>query len=314
VRVGLATFVVSTALAVSIQASVGAVTSTDLHAQASAISAKINAADAQLHSLAERYLTEHQNLDQAKAAVDALNTRIAALRHAIRADKANLRIDAVTTYVQAGSDEDLSLVFADSSPSMLGLGDAYLRVATGRLSQDSVLLDNSLHNLEGTLSAEQQAAAAAADAQSRTSAYRETVLSSVAEEQALYNSVHGELAVLVAREQAASEAAAAARASVGPPKVIGLKLTTDAPSLLPSSLSGAFAGIRNCESGDRYYLNTGNGYYGAYQFSYSTWRGLGGAGLASEASPAEQDAAAYRLYQSSGWRAWPECAAILGLG
>lgn len=30
--------------------------------------------------------------------------------------------------------------------------------------------------------------------------------------------------------------------------------------------------LRNCESGGNYQINTGNGYYGAYQFSAETWR------------------------------------------
>ena len=43
-----------------------------------------------------------------------------------------------------------------------------------------------------------------------------------------------------------------------------------------SSVSGGvWAGLRQCESGGNYADNTGNGYYGAYQFSLATWHGLG---------------------------------------
>ena len=75
-----------------------------------------------------------------------------------------------------------------------------------------------------------------------------------------------------------------------------------------------FAAIRNCESDGDYGLNSGNGYYGAYQFSASTWSGLGEPGLASQAPPSVQDAAAYRLYEVSRWASWPTSAAIAGLG
>jgi hypothetical protein len=68
-----------------------------------------------------------------------------------------------------------------------------------------------------------------------------------------------------------------------------------------------------CESSDRYSINTGNGYYGAYQFNLQTWRGLGYTGLPSDASPAVQDEAALKLYQQRGWQPWPACSRKLGL-
>jgi resuscitation-promoting factor RpfA len=74
-----------------------------------------------------------------------------------------------------------------------------------------------------------------------------------------------------------------------------------------------WAQLRACESSGNYAVNTGNGYYGAYQFDAQTWHGLGYPGLASNAPPAVQDQAAQRLYQSRGWQPWPACSAKLGL-
>ncbi|HTX00313.1 MAG TPA: transglycosylase family protein [Acidimicrobiales bacterium] len=71
--------------------------------------------------------------------------------------------------------------------------------------------------------------------------------------------------------------------------------------------------LRECESGDDYAADTGNGYYGAYQFSASTWWSVGYSGLPNEAPPAVQDAAAQALLASQGWDAWPACSAELGL-
>jgi hypothetical protein len=65
--------------------------------------------------------------------------------------------------------------------------------------------------------------------------------------------------------------------------------------------------LRMCESGGRYAINTGNGFYGAYQFSVSTWRGLGFSGYPHQASPATQDAAVRKLYGQRGWSPWPVC-------
>ncbi|HZQ27921.1 MAG TPA: transglycosylase family protein [Acidimicrobiales bacterium] len=74
-----------------------------------------------------------------------------------------------------------------------------------------------------------------------------------------------------------------------------------------------FARLRQCESGGNYATRTGNGYYGAYQFSPRTWRSLGFTGLPSDASPDVQDAAAAKLQARSGWAQWPACSRALGL-
>lgn len=71
--------------------------------------------------------------------------------------------------------------------------------------------------------------------------------------------------------------------------------------------------LARCESGGNPRTNTGNGYYGAYQFSASTWRSVGGSGLPSEASMEEQTARAQALQQRSGWGQWPACTSKLGL-
>ena len=70
--------------------------------------------------------------------------------------------------------------------------------------------------------------------------------------------------------------------------------------------------LRVCESGNNYAINTGNGYFGAYQFDLGTWRSVGGSGYPNDASPATQDALALRLWQQRGWGPWA-CARILGL-
>jgi hypothetical protein len=71
--------------------------------------------------------------------------------------------------------------------------------------------------------------------------------------------------------------------------------------------------LRQCESGDRYSINTGNGYYGAYQFNLSTWRSVGGSGYPHQNPPHVQDEMATRLYESRGWSPWPSCSRSRGL-
>lgn len=67
-----------------------------------------------------------------------------------------------------------------------------------------------------------------------------------------------------------------------------------------------FARVRARESGGNYAENTGNGYYGAYQFSLGTWQSVGGTGNPANASPAEQDARAQALYAARGCSPWPQ--------
>ncbi|HWH27712.1 MAG TPA: transglycosylase family protein [Mycobacteriales bacterium] len=73
------------------------------------------------------------------------------------------------------------------------------------------------------------------------------------------------------------------------------------------------AQLRQCESGGNYSINTGNGYYGAYQFNLSTWRGVGGSGYPHQNPPSVQDEMATRLYESRGWSPWPSCSQKMGL-
>jgi hypothetical protein len=70
--------------------------------------------------------------------------------------------------------------------------------------------------------------------------------------------------------------------------------------------------LRHCESGGRYTTNTGNGFYGAYQFHPRTWRNLGFPGLPHQAPPEVQDEAARKLQIRSGWGQWPVCSRRIG--
>jgi uncharacterized protein YabE (DUF348 family) len=87
----------------------------------------------------------------------------------------------------------------------------------------------------------------------------------------------------------------------------------DSASTGSAPTSGVWAQLAQCESGGNPSTNTGNGYYGLYQFSLSTWQAVGGSGLPSEASAAEQTKRAQILQQRAGWGQWPHCAAKLGL-
>ena len=69
----------------------------------------------------------------------------------------------------------------------------------------------------------------------------------------------------------------------------------------------AWERLRFCESGGVYTTNTGNGFYGAYQFDLQTWQSMGGRGLPSAAPYWEQDIRAKALYWARGAQPWPVC-------
>lgn len=74
--------------------------------------------------------------------------------------------------------------------------------------------------------------------------------------------------------------------------------------------------LAQCESGGRWHINTGNGYYGGLQFSSGTWRAFGGGRYASNAhraSRSEQIRIAEKVRRSQGWGAWPACSRKVGL-
>ena len=75
-----------------------------------------------------------------------------------------------------------------------------------------------------------------------------------------------------------------------------------------SHWAGTLHHIRTCESSGSYRINTGNGYYGAYQFAAATWHNLGYHGMPNQAAPIVQDAAAAKLLSESGTSSWGACA------
>lgn len=112
---------------------------------------------------------------------------------------------------------------------------------------------------------------------------------------------------LEAQRQAAAEAARIAQAALAtqqatvvqnaPQRVV---VTPSAP-VFGGSLATWLSKLRICESGGNYAINTGNGYYGAYQFSAATWNHWNtGYARADLAPPGVQDATIIRNTNAAG--------------
>ncbi|PBC66109.1 transglycosylase-like protein with SLT domain [Streptomyces sp. TLI_235] len=70
--------------------------------------------------------------------------------------------------------------------------------------------------------------------------------------------------------------------------------------------------IAACESGGRWHVASGNGYFGGLQFDRATWQANGGTAFAPRADLAtreQQIAVAERLAAHRGLRPWPVCGA-----
>ncbi|WHT19987.1 transglycosylase family protein [Crossiella sp. CA-258035] len=74
--------------------------------------------------------------------------------------------------------------------------------------------------------------------------------------------------------------------------------------------------LAKCESGNRWNVNTGNGFYGGLQFDRGTWLSNGGgqyAPYAHLATREQQIAVAERLYSARKLTPWPQCGKKAGV-
>ncbi|MFJ9763467.1 transglycosylase family protein [Streptomyces erythrochromogenes] len=74
--------------------------------------------------------------------------------------------------------------------------------------------------------------------------------------------------------------------------------------------------VADCESGGRWAVNTGNGFYGGLQFWQPTWEEYGGLAFAPRADLAQrvqQIRVAQEVLAAQGWNAWPVCSKRYGL-
>lgn len=66
--------------------------------------------------------------------------------------------------------------------------------------------------------------------------------------------------------------------------------------------------VAECESGLNTRATSPSGHLGLWQMRMETWRSYGGSGDPRDASPSQQTAVAWRLYEQRGWAPWGGCA------
>ncbi len=331
--------------AVTLSASAGS-----LGSEVAALEAAIVAGSAQLHRSAVQVAQAQGRVLSVDRSIASLDVLVAHDASSVTSHRAEIARAAIDNYVQEGSTGSLSLVLGSSGEDVL-LRREYLSVATGSLSEAIANLQASLirlHSDKARLDQEVisgKAALAQAEADharlmqqagsldSELSAAQQALAAFQAAQRAAQAAAAQRAAQAAAAQQAAQAAAAQQAAQAGAlQSAAGSQSTQGLPTAagVASTLSGpagtsswggmpappsqaAFAALRNCESGGNYGDNTGNGYYGAYQFALSTWQSLGYSGLPSQAPPAVQNQAASRLQAEAGWGQWPACSQMLGL-
>jgi peptidoglycan hydrolase CwlO-like protein len=311
-------------------------------AQISAVQAQIEAGAGRVHSLTVAFDQASLTAANLSEEVSADRAQIAQLQNQVSSSQNVVRREVLQSYT-GGAASSLEGQASTGDPSVRV---EYLQVATGNLHDaldqfrtQQRLLATAAGNLSNQERLSQAAAASMANA-------RQQALAAAASEQGQLDQLQSQLnrfveaaAVEAAQRAAAAAAAAAAErasATQGLPVNNGLVAavhtivsapTPSAPAVpiaprapvapAAGSGGGGVAGVwlqlRECESSDNYAANTGNGYYGAYQFSEPTWTGLGYPGRPDLEPPQMQDQAAMRLQAAAGWGQWPACAAALGL-
>jgi hypothetical protein len=113
--------------------------------------------------------------------------------------------------------------------------------------------------------------------------------------------------VRLARKLDASPAAERRRARGRSPAQLRARIRDLKERLAAPTASPTMQAIAECESGGDPATDTGNGFYGKYQFDLQTWQAMGGTGNPAQASEAEQDRRAAALYARSGPSPWPVC-------
>lgn len=278
--------------------------------RAASLAAEISAQSSQVHQVDVAYQSALATVENLKAETAAAQVSVLASSREAAASKATLRQEAVDAFVQIGAEPTQFLDTLNSNPSTYEVGQVYLEATAGEVTDGLAQYERAeaaYRSKDATLTAELVTARAAA-----------TSLAS--QDQSLRSTLGTESVTLSQVQQLASQVVAdqappGVPAPQGLPTQSGLASLAAAPPPVTTNapLSLDFSALAQCESGNDYGSNTGNGYYGAFQFSASTWSSLGYPGLPSNSAPATQNQAAERLQAQSGWGQWPACAAALGL-
>lgn len=286
-------------------------------AEAAAVAAKLEQQARSIVLLDKEHRRAQGELAVAEAAVDRAQDELALAARQAEEARRLLTVYAQMAYVGGGSVSFLGRM-ARASVDDAAARRTYLQIASGEDRQALERLRATQEDLGARQASLADARRLAAERAGATGADRNRLQQAMGAQRALLERTRGELATLVAAEQARrdaeSERAAASRApaTTAPAPGRAAPATTAAPtprSTPSSSVDETFACIRQLESGNNYSIGGG----GAYQFQDGTWQSLGYKGSAQDHPPEVQDEAARKLLARDGWTPWttaPACGRV----
>ena len=310
-----------------------------LQAQATAISQQLIEAQLRVDTDRQQYSVYSARVAADGQAIAQIGQAIGQDDQQIAAREALVRQQALRSYMDygTGSGSATSTLFAGDQEHAQAASE-YSSIAVGNITT----VVDQLHTAQAQLVSHQASLRHQQDQDRADLATQSTDLAQAnagaAHLSALHSQVTGQLATAVADQAAAQDQVAAAAVAAAQKQAVRTPTTTAHPVTtipvttgtgttapapvtpppgagadLPDPALNAFLQcVIQKESGGDYSINTGNGYYGAFQFSQSTWNvaaqdaGLGylvGV-LPSSATKAEQDTVAVALYALDGGQPW----------
>jgi hypothetical protein len=301
----------------------------------------------QMDAYQQQYSVISARVAADSAAIVQASSEIEQDQHQIGAKTALVRAQAIRSYMDFGtgtSGPDAALFGGGEETTQAA--SEYSSIAVGNITTAV----DQLHTAQAALQSDQAALRQQQDRDRADQSNQAIVLgqanNSADHLEALHSQVTGQLASAVATQAAAQTAAAEAAVAAAQktaarpsstksptttvvavvPTTAG---TTAAPTPAPTpaapvappaggggvtdpALNSFLQCVVQAESGGDYSINTGNGYFGAFQFSQSTWNfAAQAAGLSylvgvlpSSATKAEQDTVAVALYALDGDQPW----------
>ena len=207
----VATILGATSAAVSPATPASADPIADAQAQASAITAKLNATQAQIAALTGQVNAADYKLSQLQDQISASQAEMAKDEHTVSVDEAQLRAQALADYTSSGTSSSSTQLFT-SNVNTSGIRSEYSSIATGNVTSTIDHLHTAQAQLASTqASLEQQRSQAQTTKDSLASAQQQATNLAAGEKSTLA-SVDANIQTLVAQKQAAQAAAAQAAA------------------------------------------------------------------------------------------------------
>jgi hypothetical protein len=270
----------------------------------------------QIGTYQQRYDIDVAKVQQDEAEIGSSRRQIQADLSQVSRDRKRLQSEVVLAYVNG---PEVSGTAALGNPTEGATRAEYEKVVTG----DVDLTIDDLHTDENGLRAEQATLKQQETRDQATTNQEATVANEARHTEVQLTSkqseITGELAVVVAQQQAAQTAAATAAVRAAEAKAAAATARSSASSAASTAGDPSLPPFLRCvlqaESGGNYAdVSPGGTYMGGFQFSQSTWNEAAElAGMPqlvnvppNEATPAEQDDLAIALYQADGEQPWDD--------